>query len=122
MNPLHRSITPRTLHLQRRDASERTSAARATVLAPRRVVVPLNAAGQEVARSGAAPSAAVTVQAASPAAPSEAMPSIRSALPCVDGSVTSENLLRGGKVVRILHNGESYQLRATRHGKLILTK
>lgn len=39
-----------------------------------------------------------------------------------DGSVTSDALLRGAKVVRILHNGESYQLRATRHGKLILTK
>lgn len=38
------------------------------------------------------------------------------------GPVSSENLLQGGKVVQIMHNGEAYQLRATRHGKLILTK
>lgn len=39
-----------------------------------------------------------------------------------DGLLHSQNLLQGQKVVSIAHNGETYQLRATRHGKLILTK
>jgi hemin uptake protein HemP len=34
----------------------------------------------------------------------------------------STTLLQGGSHVSILHNGETYQLRATRLGKLILTK
>lgn len=130
MTNLHRSITPRTLHLQRRDAAGRTavsvsvtgmSTTRADVATVHRMVVPRNA-GQatEAARSGAsAPSAART---APRAAVAEASAASRGTLPVTDDGVSSENLLRGAKVVRILHNGESYQLRATRHGKLILTK
>jgi hemin uptake protein HemP len=34
----------------------------------------------------------------------------------------SEELLRGGRLVEISHNGEVYRLQATRLGKLILTK
>ncbi len=37
-------------------------------------------------------------------------------------AVASEQLLRGRPYVTIAHNGEIYQLRATRLGKLILTK
>ena len=37
-------------------------------------------------------------------------------------SLTSEHLLQGTQRVNILHNGQTYQLRATRYGKLILTK
>jgi hemin uptake protein HemP len=37
-------------------------------------------------------------------------------------SVRSETLLQGRSLVSIVHNGETYQLRATRLGKLILTK
>jgi hemin uptake protein HemP len=37
-------------------------------------------------------------------------------------SVRSEMLLHGHSHVSIVHNGETYQLRATRLGKLILTK
>lgn len=37
-------------------------------------------------------------------------------------SVRSEMLLQGHSHVSIVHNGETYQLRATRLGKLILTK
>ena len=37
-------------------------------------------------------------------------------------SVRSETLLQGHSHVSIVHNGETYQLRATRLGKLILTK
>ena len=36
--------------------------------------------------------------------------------------VSSSELLRGRKSVQIEHNGALYQLRATKFGKLILTK
>ena len=34
----------------------------------------------------------------------------------------SRELLKGGRLVEIHHNGELYRLQATRTGKLILTK
>ncbi|SAK66323.1 hemin uptake protein HemP [Caballeronia glebae] len=37
-------------------------------------------------------------------------------------SLKSDALLQGRSHVSIVHNGETYQLRATRLGKLILTK
>jgi hemin uptake protein HemP len=37
-------------------------------------------------------------------------------------SLTSDALLQGHSHIAIVHNGETYQLRATRLGKLILTK
>jgi hemin uptake protein HemP len=37
-------------------------------------------------------------------------------------SLRSDALLQGHSHISILHNGETYQLRATRLGKLILTK
>lgn len=37
-------------------------------------------------------------------------------------AVASDVLLKGCKTVPIMHNGEQYTLRATKHGKLILTK
>jgi hemin uptake protein HemP len=37
-------------------------------------------------------------------------------------SLRSDALLQGHSHIAILHNGETYQLRATRLGKLILTK
>lgn len=36
--------------------------------------------------------------------------------------ISSESLLKGGTHTHIVHNGKIYQLRATRLGKLILTK
>ncbi|UXU86816.1 hemin uptake protein HemP [Burkholderia sp. S-53] len=36
--------------------------------------------------------------------------------------VNSDSLLQGHSHISIAHNGETYQLRATRLGKLILTK
>ncbi|VXB80196.1 Hemin uptake protein HemP [Burkholderia sp. 8Y] len=39
-----------------------------------------------------------------------------------DRSVRSDVLLQGRSHIAIVHNGETYQLRATRLGKLILTK
>lgn len=37
-------------------------------------------------------------------------------------TLQSESLLRGQKIVEILHNGNLYKLQATKLGKLILTK
>lgn len=37
-------------------------------------------------------------------------------------TVASDMLMRGRKVIQIEHNGALYQLRATKLGKLILTK
>ncbi|MDR5771206.1 MULTISPECIES: hemin uptake protein HemP [unclassified Caballeronia] len=39
-----------------------------------------------------------------------------------DRSLRSDTLLQGRSHIAIVHNGETYQLRATRLGKLILTK
>ncbi|SFJ82438.1 Hemin uptake protein HemP [Paraburkholderia megapolitana] len=39
-----------------------------------------------------------------------------------DRVVRSDTLLQGRSHISIMHNGETYQLRATRLGKLILTK
>jgi hemin uptake protein HemP len=47
------------------------------------------------------------------------------ALPVARGPkrrVASAVLLRGGRQLIIEHNGEEYQLRLTKNGKLILTK
>jgi hemin uptake protein HemP len=40
----------------------------------------------------------------------------------VERTLASDHLLQGRSHVFIVHNGERYQLRATRFGKLILTK
>lgn len=40
----------------------------------------------------------------------------------LDAPLASEHLLRGRREVAISHNGTLYRLRATRLGKLILTK
>jgi hemin uptake protein HemP len=37
-------------------------------------------------------------------------------------TLSSGDLLQGGRLVEIQHNGEVYRLQATRLGKLILTK
>jgi hemin uptake protein HemP len=42
--------------------------------------------------------------------------------PSGERSVRSDTLLQGHSHISIMHNGETYQLRATRLGKLILTK
>jgi hemin uptake protein HemP len=36
--------------------------------------------------------------------------------------LSSDDLLRGARLVEIVHNGEVYRLQSTRLGKLILTK
>jgi hemin uptake protein HemP len=42
--------------------------------------------------------------------------------PSAERQLRSDTLLQGRSHVSIMHNGETYQLRATRLGKLILTK
>jgi hemin uptake protein HemP len=42
--------------------------------------------------------------------------------PDLPRAVRSDELLRGEKEVFILHHGETYRLRCTRQGKLILCK
>jgi hemin uptake protein HemP len=61
-----------------------------------------------------------------PAAPmqsrSSASPATAAPAAGTGRALDSTALLQGGSHVNILHNGETYQLRATRLGKLILTK
>ena len=67
-------------------------------------------------------SAAATIARPRTAAVTTARPA--SAVPTESGERTlrSDALLQGQSHISIMHNGEAYQLRATRLGKLILTK
>lgn len=58
----------------------------------------------------------------SPATVSAAQQHARSAPSAGAPVIASSDLLQGGRVVDIRHNGETYRLQATRLGKLILTK
>ncbi len=53
---------------------------------------------------------------------SAAAASSQNASDTVPRLLSSQNLLQGAKTVAIEHNGSIYQLRATKFGKLILTK
>ncbi|TGP41178.1 hemin uptake protein HemP [bacterium M00.F.Ca.ET.228.01.1.1] len=73
------------------------------------------------------PAAALTSRPkpAAAAAPAAARPAASRANDSSETSarvLRSEALLQGHSHVSIVHNGETYQLRATRLGKLILTK
>ncbi|MFC0399024.1 hemin uptake protein HemP [Paraburkholderia rhizosphaerae] len=48
--------------------------------------------------------------------------SVSADIPDAERVIRSDTLLQGRSHVSISHNGETYQLRATRLGKLILTK
>jgi|GEM_PF-1942967 hemin uptake protein HemP len=52
----------------------------------------------------------------------ETPPAARTAVSPPAGALPSSDLLRGRSAVHIEHNGALYLLRATRLGKLILTK
>ncbi|MDE1184482.1 hemin uptake protein HemP [Paraburkholderia sp.] len=69
-----------------------------------------------------APSAALTSRPKAVAAVAPKPAADRSKADSADRAVRSDTLLQGQTHVSILHNGETYQLRATRLGKLILTK
>lgn len=78
------------------------------------------------ALTGARPKPAVQTQprkASEPAGTRATPASATSAASATSGRVLdSAALLQGQSHVSIMHNGETYQLRATRLGKLILTK
>ncbi len=57
-----------------------------------------------------------------PSPPAPDRPEPGTPLPDRPPELASSDLLRGGKIVEIRHNGEVYRLQATRLGKLILTK
>jgi hemin uptake protein HemP len=42
--------------------------------------------------------------------------------PCPPDAIPAELLFQGGKEILVAHGGETYRLRITRNGKLILTK
>lgn len=66
--------------------------------------------------------AAVTRKAASPASTTASTTAGAVGAPASERALDSTALLQGRSHVSIVHNGETYQLRATRLGKLILTK
>ena len=104
MTLLQRSSS-RTLHLRSREPAGEP-VARSIAYAAR----PARASVSTAARGGAPVVIHLETRQSSAASSSPATP------------VQSDALLKGSKVVQIVHNGEAYQLRATRHGKLILTK
>jgi hemin uptake protein HemP len=65
-------------------------------------------------------SAAATISRPRTAAVTTARPAPSSSVS--ERSLRSDTLLQGHSHISIMHNGETYQLRATRLGKLILTK
>ncbi|HEY1610238.1 MAG TPA: hemin uptake protein HemP [Paraburkholderia sp.] len=71
---------------------------------------PSTSSAPDVSRDGAKADQ-TGAPATQPPAPKAAEPALR-----------SDALLQGRSHVNIVHNGETYQLRATRLGKLILTK
>lgn len=115
MNQFDRSL--RTLHLRGQESRSTggMTLPRLSVPSPRTVggttIVAARTPGLERVLAGSAGS---TAAAASATAGSGAI--------SAPGGLCSQALLNGKKVVEISHNGETYQLRATRHGKLILTK
>jgi hemin uptake protein HemP len=69
-------------------------------------------------RPGVATSSATRSKPAAPMQPRTSADTAAGARQPLDSAA----LLQGGSHVSIMHNGETYQLRATRLGKLILTK
>jgi len=104
MSLLQRS-TSRTLHLRSRDPAGETLGRSIAYARPA-----ARPSANPAARGGAPVVIQMEPRQQTATASGPAMP------------VQSDALLKGNKVVQIMHNGEAYQLRATRHGKLILTK
>jgi hemin uptake protein HemP len=67
-------------------------------------------------------SAAATIARPRTAAVTTARPASTVATESGERTLRSDALLQGQSHISIMHNGETYQLRATRLGKLILTK
>jgi hemin uptake protein HemP len=67
-------------------------------------------------------SAAATIARPPSAAVTTARPATAVSTKSCERTLRSDTLLQGQSHISIMHNGETYQLRATRLGKLILTK
>jgi len=67
-------------------------------------------------------SAATTIARPRTAAVTTARPASTVSAESSERTLRSDTLLQGQSHISIMHNGETYQLRATRLGKLILTK
>ncbi|KQR74663.1 hemin transporter HemP [Burkholderia sp. Leaf177] len=67
-------------------------------------------------------SAAATIARPRTAAVTTARPASTVSAESSERTLRSDTLLQGQSHISIMHNGETYQLRATRLGKLILTK
>jgi hemin uptake protein HemP len=67
-------------------------------------------------------SAAATIARPRTAAVTTARPASAVSTESAERTLRSDTLLQGQSHISIMHNGETYQLRATRLGKLILTK
>lgn len=67
-------------------------------------------------------SAAATIARPRTAAVTAARPASAVSTESAERTLRSDTLLQGQSHISIMHNGETYQLRATRLGKLILTK
>jgi hemin uptake protein HemP len=67
-------------------------------------------------------SAAATIARPRTAAVTTARPASVVSTESGERTLRSDTLLQGQSHISIMHNGETYQLRATRLGKLILTK
>ena len=75
-------------------------------------------------RSGSSALTATRSKTATPAQPPKRARPVATAATgsSAERALDSATLLQGRSHVSIMHNGEAYQLRATRLGKLILTK
>ncbi|SAL29218.1 hemin uptake protein HemP [Caballeronia sordidicola] len=67
-------------------------------------------------------SAAASIGRPRTAAVTTARPATTASTETGERTLRSDTLLQGQSHISIMHNGETYQLRATRLGKLILTK
>ncbi|WP_213778609.1 hemin uptake protein HemP [Caballeronia sp. dw_276] len=67
-------------------------------------------------------SAAATIARPRTAVVTTARPASAVSTESAERTLRSDTLLQGQSHISIMHNGETYQLRATRLGKLILTK
>jgi hemin uptake protein HemP len=67
-------------------------------------------------------SAAATIARPRTAAVTTSRPASAVSTESAERTLRSDTLLQGQSHISIMHNGETYQLRATRLGKLILTK
>ncbi|WP_133649479.1 hemin uptake protein HemP [Paraburkholderia flava] len=89
-----------------------TDLTRSSTLSLRRPTAALTSRPKAVSQASSATSSNVPPSASRNTEPADS----------AERAIRSDTLLQGRSHVSITHNGETYQLRATRLGKLILTK